>query len=386
MTSFAHLFPSGPRTQEESGVFDDHHTVRRLREMIGDPRDEIDMASPRSGARLAQLVAEAKADPSPALAWEPAATGKRPRRRMDVLSAAAASLAIAALAVAGIVAGVQTANADPAGDAMQSLRADEESIRSAESALTATHERLRTGLETGAADAATLRAAVDAAREAPAPWLGWNATADVLDPALADEILAEIDRHTAALQSVVLADLPAPYEQRDLDADSLEEVGSAIGAAQEHLDVLDATTEALRETRADVDSIDTAHAGALEALSARFAESGAALVEKYENADIELQEAVTAAAAAVVTSKLQGEAGTAAVTAYRDAVVALMADEPVEEERPRTSNPGTGTETTEPGTADPGTTDPGTTDPGATPPPEPTDPIVIPPVEGGTEP
>lgn len=328
MTTFAQLFPQGPRSEAASSAFDDHHTVRRLTEMIGDPRDEFDMTRPRSSAeRLSKVVEEALVDAAPTVIQTPRSSAKkRRRRRFDPLTVIAASVAVVALAAAGTVVGVQTANASPADGAMQSLRADEAMIQNSEQSFTTSHDRLATTLTQGAADAAALRAAVDGARVTQ-DLRAEDATVAVLDAELADQLVAELDRHIAALQGVALPDAVNPYRRGDLDEDSLAEIGGAIEAAQEQIELLDEATMQLREQRIAVDALEAAHRTKLEGLAASFTDAATQVLEVNEDAEPEFRDAVTAAAAGVVTSGLGGTAGVAALTAYRDAVIALIADE-----------------------------------------------------------
>ncbi|MEV4773875.1 hypothetical protein [Microbacterium sp. LWH12-1.2] len=335
MTTLAQLFPQGPRIEEASTTFDDHHTVRRLTEMFGDPSDDFDMTRPRASVqRLSQLVEEAVADAAPATIPAPPASAKRRRRRrFDGLAAAAASLAIVGVATAGIVGGVQMANASPADGVMQSLRADEAMIQNAEQAFMSAHDRLSAKAVAGEANAAALRTAVDGARTAPDPRsTDGAATIAILDAVLADGIIAEIDRHAAALQAVVLPEPVDPYVRNDIDEDSLSEVGVAIDDAQAQLAELDAATAELREGRTKVEDLDAQHATTLEGLAASFTALGIKAIEENPDAEAPLRDAVTAAAAHVVSSKLGGAEGAAAVTAYRDAVVALVTDQAITEE------------------------------------------------------
>ncbi|MGV2903715.1 hypothetical protein ACNPM4_18750, partial [Microbacterium sp. AGC62] len=58
MTHLNDLFPDGPRAGDAgSVVLDDHHTARRLREMIGEPRQSRASATSDADARaLADMV------------------------------------------------------------------------------------------------------------------------------------------------------------------------------------------------------------------------------------------------------------------------------------------------------------------------------------------
>ncbi|WP_102194379.1 hypothetical protein [Microbacterium aurantiacum] len=335
MTTLAQLFPQGPRIEEASSTFDDHHTVRRLTEMFGDPSEDFDMTRPRASAqRLSQLVEEAVADAAPAvIPAPPVSARKRRRRRFDGLAMVAASLAVVAVSAAAIVGGVQIANASPADGAMQSLRADEAMIQNAEQAFTSAHERLAARVATSSANGAALRTAIDAARQAPDPRSTQaTATIPVLDAALADGVIAEIDRHAAALQGIVLPESVDPYVRGDIDEDSLSEVGVAIDAAQAQLASLDEVTAELRDDRTALDALDAQHVANLEALAVSFTALGAKAIEDNPDADAVLRDAVSNAAAHVVSTKLSGVEGAAAVTAFRDAVVALVTDQAVADE------------------------------------------------------
>lgn len=287
---------------------------------------------------------------------------------MDWLSVSTASVAAAAVLGTAVFAGAQIANASPAAEAVQVLTSQEATLDGAESALAAAKTRVQERVQQADAGAARVRAellALSATEE-------HAATADA--PALA-AALGAVDAYRAALAEVTLPDLPAPYERRPLDEESLVSVGEALDRVQLRSADVDAATAQLRGIRASLDELDEGFSAQLSSFASSFTAHAAAEIKANPSAGETFQKPVAAAAAALGAISLESEAGAAALESYRDAVIALRAEdlrvrEQEEAEREAAQNqpirpwqPANPTPTPTPGT-DPGTTvpepDPGT--------------------------
>ncbi|MFJ2502909.1 hypothetical protein [Microbacterium sp. NPDC087592] len=396
MTHLNDLFPDGPRAGDAgSVVLDDHHTARRLREMIGEPRQSGAAATSDADARaLADMVQAAArtAVPVGAGSGESSRSKKRPRRSVDAVTLSAASLAVVALVVAGTVGGIQMATASPAASAVESLEADEAALLNAHQSLKTAQDRLIADIDAQTAEVAPLRSALTATSTAPDP-AGEpdDVPIAVTDAAALATALAAVDAYASGVAAITVPELPAEYARADIDEDSLVEVGGAIDGVQERLVALDIATAEARAVRERFDALRPTADVAVDAYAASFVPAAAAAIARYPDAEESLRAAVTDAAARVAAADLWTVEGRSALAAYRDAFVALAADqlrfeierdqrEQADQWQPQQQQQqGDGTQNppTE-GSADPGTgvtppvTDPGSgdPDPGTDPPPD----------------
>ena len=388
MTSLADLFPDGRRIDIDAAVVqDDFHTMRRLSEMIGDPREDLDATRPRSNAQelVRRVDAVAKDTASPVAApLTPARASKRRRRRIDVISVSVAAVAVVAVASALVVGGVQAATASPAASALISLRSDEAAILNSYQSLQAGSERLSVAIEQGEADAAALRAALETTGTAPDPAGSTNdARVPIADEAALAAVLAAVDGYQTGLDEVTPPELPTAYERGGLNEDSLAEVGAAIDDAQQQLSEISAAASELRDARTQVDDLRAPLQQALVTYALTFPARAESVLNDNRGADPDLRNAVTAAAAGIVATGASGPEGIAALTAYRDAVVAVREDQlgverarrEAEERRENQPQP-------QPQPSEPAPTEPQPTEP---PPTEPPPPVEVPP-EGGVVP
>lgn len=354
----------------------------KLEALVGAPRRaDVPLDEGRDAVRLVAMVEAAAVHSSPTLVsggfLKSAKQNKaRGYRRVDWLNVGAAAIAIVVAAGAATFTGVQMASASPAEGAVQILTTDEAALASAEQAAAASKARLEETIQAGAEDATALRTAVGVLAETEEQ----PATAD---PAALASVIQAVDGYTAALGEVALPEIPATYERGDVDTGSLQSVGDAIDRVQEASVEVDAVAEQLRTLRASVDALTATFTTQLATFATSFAGHAQAEAEAYPVAEQEFRDAVSAAAATIAATPLNSPAGAAALTAYRDAVIALHDDDyraRVEEEEARNNQqnnnwtpPGT-EEPSDPGTTDPGTTDPATTNPGTTNPPPVVDP------------
>ena len=331
MTALSELFPDGPRASGSGGaVLDDHHTARRLREMIGDPRENV-VARPAADTRvLAEMVESAARTALPVSTGPTAFEGarKRPPRSFDALTASSVALAVVAVVVAATVGGIQTATASPASSAMDSLEADEAAVQNAYQSLKTAHDRLLADVETQTADAALLRSALTETSTVvdPAGEPGEDVLA-VSDPAALSAAIAAIDSYVAGLAAIIIPELPAQYERGPVDEESLVAVGGAIDEVHEGLVVLDEASAQARGLRTQLEALRPPAVSAATAYATSFVPAAAAASGRYPDADPELQTALTAAAARIASVDLWSAVGRAALVAYRDAFAALAADQ-----------------------------------------------------------
>lgn len=338
MSTLDDLFPDGKR-QTQTNADDEQQTVRRLDQLLGDRRADIDRTH-RASARpaLVAMVERALADARP-LGTVPAAShpdSRRPRRRFDLLNVSLAALAVVALAAAGLIGGVQAATASPATDALRVLAADEKTIESATAGLESARERLIESVEEADAAAAALRPALESVRSAPdpadVPPGETEAPADavtipIADPKALDTVLAALDSYRTDLSAFNVPGLPEPYERGAVDSDSLTEVGAAIDQAQLQLGEIDRVSAQIRVGRTSLDDRNAAFAAELATFAKTFPGLASAAVDDNGDADEDLRDAVVTAANALTKTDLQTAAGAASLTAYREAVVALVADQ-----------------------------------------------------------
>ena len=331
MTGLSDLFPDGPRDDAPGRApLDDHHTVRRLREMIGEPRDTRGPVRPLADTNelMRRVDAAARnAEPIAVGTADAARPAKRSRRRWDPLATAVGALAVITVVAAAAVGGVQMATASPAASSVVSLEADEAALQNAHQALTATRNRLVTDIETQTAAAAVLRGALVATSTAPDPASDGGEVIPVTDPAALASALAAVDTYAAGLAAITVPKLPAEYQRGDIDEESLEDVGSAIDRAQEKLVALDGATTEMRTIRAQFDALRAPADAAVAAYAASFAGAAEAAKSTYPEADEALKARLTEAAVRIGVSGLWGPGGAAALQGYHDAFVALAADQ-----------------------------------------------------------
>lgn len=297
----------------------------KLEALVGLPRRaEESTEAGHDVVKLVALVESAAVNSSPTLvsSFTKADKPKKMRgyRRIDWLSTGVAALAIVVAAGSATFTGVQMASASPADGALQILIADESALAGAEHAAAASKQRLEESIQTNLNDAALLRTAASAMVET-------EAQAATGDPASIAAATAAIDTYQADLGELAIPDTPTVYERGSVDTGSLESVGDAIDRVQVASSAVDAVSEELRATRARLDALTTDYTSKLAAFAASFADHAKAEVENYPVAEQPFRDAVVAAAASVAVTPLSTPAGTAALTAYRDAVIALHDDD-----------------------------------------------------------
>lgn len=394
MTHLDQLFPDGPRAGDAAtAVLDDHHTARRLREMIGEPRQSGTSTGSAADARaLADMVQAAArtAVPVSADSAESARPKKRPRRSVDALTLSAASLAVAALVVAGTVGGIQMATASPAASAVESLEADEAALLNAHQSLKTAQDRLVTDIDVQTAEATQLRSALIETSTAPDPAGELDdAPIAVTDAAALAAAVAAVDAYSSGLAAFAVPELPTDYVREAIDEDSLVEVGGAIDEVQERLVAMDDATAQARAVREQLDALRPAADAAVDAYAASFVPAARAALDRYPDAEESLRTAVTDAAARVASTDLWAAEARTVLGAYRDAFLALAADQlrfeiereqleqanqwqPQQQQGDESQNPPT-EGSTDPGAGvTPPVTDPGSgeTDPGGEAPPD----------------
>lgn len=330
MTGLSALFPNGPRSDAPGRAqLDDHHTVRRLREMIGEPRDTRGPVRPLADTDALMRRVEAAAKNAAPIAVGTADASRpatRTRRRWDPLATSVGALAVVAAVAAAAVGGVQMATASPAASSLVSLEADEATLQNAHQALTATRNRIVSDIETQTAAAALLRSALVSTSTAPDPASDGDVIS-VTDPTALATALAAVDAYAAGLAAITVPKVPAEYRRGDIDEESLEDVGSAIDGAQEKLVALDGVTTEMRSIRTQLDALRPPADAAVAAYAATFPGSAEAAKSGFPDADDALQALLAEAAARVGASGLWGAAGVTALEGYRDAFVSVAADQ-----------------------------------------------------------
>jgi hypothetical protein len=337
----------GPAQASVDPSLSDH-----LRGLTGGPKVDVRSASSQDLSALVGERGKGAVDDG-WLAPELAKAGKRPlfggRRRsgaVNYLSVAAAVLAVVAIVGTVSLALVQRATANPADDAMVSLREREAEL---------------------ANDTNVLQTAADlyVASVAEAVQLG-ESSAPVLS-GLQNRVdavpltAAEASR-TALLAAAGAAEpvsIPA-YSREPMDEKSLADVGEAIDRVRLARDSLPALITDARDARSEITSAIGSFRDALRAVGAAIQAEAEKIVSTNDSAAQSFRDAVVNAAARVTTTQRAGGDGLAEMPAYVAAVDALRAEnqrilalEEAEREsvpaRPAPRSPGSGSGGTNPG-------------------------------------
>lgn len=276
-----------------------------------------------TGAGLEALLG-AQGERSDAPGWtapELAQPGRRPlfggRRRagaVNYVSIAAAVLAVAALIGSASFAVVQRATANPADDAMVSLREREAELANEINVLQTTADLYAASASEGLALA-----------EASAPVLAGlrgNVDAAPLDTAEASR---------TALQQSAAAALAAPaavpvYERGQIDEKSLTSVGRALDDVRLAREALPELVADARQQRTQVVAAIQEFQMALAAVGAAIEAEAVKIVQTADAADSSYRSAVTDAAARVKATQQAGGDGLADMQSYVVAVDALRTE------------------------------------------------------------
>jgi len=363
--------------QTARAVSDTPRSDPLLESLVGRPREEPRVHGAGADAvKLVNLVDSAVVNSSPPVFYVGSvkdSKGKKHRghRRVDWVNTIIGAVAVVVVAATAVFAGVQVASADPAADAIEVLAADEASLTGAEKSLVTSTTALEETITNQLADAALIRNALN---ELSAT----DERAETADPTALGAAVQAVDAYRSGLEQAVVPTPPPAYERGSVDEDSLASVADAIDRVQEASSALDAASDELRAARTAMDTLTTTYTGQLATFANSLTAYAAAENEAYPVAGQEFRDAVSAAAASVTGTPLNGAPGAAALIAFRDAVLALRDEdrrvreiEQMEREQSQNNNwppvqetPPPDSETTDPGTD---TTDPGTAPGGAGP-------------------
>ncbi|WP_431796606.1 hypothetical protein [Microbacterium enclense] len=274
--------------------------------------------SPKGASDLAGLVGPAipRSDDHGWMAPELARPGRRPRRggrgsggAVGALSIVLSVAAVAMLAGTTTFAIVQRATASPAAEAMESLREREAELRNET-------DGLRTSLD-------LMTAVVDQAAT-----LSQSAAATL--PGLAGRVeeppRAAVEASRTALDAVVASvpDVTVPvYERATIDEQSMEAVGNAIDEVRRTREKLPPLIAQVREARSGVSSALDSFRERLRELGASVPATAERLVQTQVAAGRTYRDAVTTAAAGVVSAQQTGSDGLAEMAAFATAVDTL---------------------------------------------------------------
>jgi len=328
--------------------------------------------------------------------------GRRKAGAVNYLSVAAAALAVVALVATTSFAVIQRATANPADDAMISLREREAELANETKVLQTAVDLYEGSVE----EAASLA-------ETSAPVVA-GLTGRVDGAVLGSVETARATLATAAASAMAVS-VPA-YQRAQIDEKNLADVGKAIDSVRLAREELPALVASARDARSSIVSALAGYRAELLSLGTAIESEAAKLVAENDSAGSSFRTAVTDAAARVLTSQRAGGDGLADMPAYAVAVDALRAEnariialeEAEREATPtRPTNPNGGTDSgrdpdsnnSDPGTPSPEPSQPAPspdpepspepTQPEPTPEPEPTEPSVpnpdpSAPIEGGT--
>lgn len=311
------------------------------------PAEEDRRAAAPASADLATRVGPASARPDD-FAWaapELARAGKRPRfaRRkagaVNILSIAVAIFSIVALIGVASFALVLRATANPADDAMVSLR-------EREAELTNEIDQTRTAMDLYSASLAAANASIASARDV-LPGLVPHVSPNSLKAAQAAQ--ASLERLAAQPPSIVIPD----YRRAPIDESSLVEVGRALDEVREVEDTLPTMMTEVRNARAELVAGLTAFRASLLPVGEALQTDAAERIGAATAADDSFRATVEAASAALRASQAAGGDGLSEMSAVVSALDALEAENQRVLEQRRN-----GTGGTTPGTAVPRSSSP----------------------------
>lgn len=301
----------------------------------------------RDSVGLAALVGSAGARPDQ-LSWsapETARAGKRPmfsRRRagaVNIVSVAVSILAVLVLVAAASVALIQRATANPADDAMASLR-------EREAELTNEIDQLRTAMDLYSVSLESARASTVAARDV-LPRVGERLSPGSMNDAQSAQ--AAVERLAAQPASV---SLPA-YSRGSINERSLVDVGHALDKVREIENSLPDMMAAVRDARADLMAALTTFRGSLVPVGKALQTTAAERVADASAADESFRAAVAAASGELGNVQAAGGDGLAEMSAVVAALGALdVENQRVLDER-RSGTEGTSRGTTVPRSTSP---------------------------------
>ena len=279
-------------------------------------------AAAERGADLATLVGSPTTRTRVDAGWmapEDAQVGRRPlfggRRKagaVNILSVVAATIAVVALVGTASFAVFQRATANPADDAMVSLREREAELQNDLQALQTADDLYSTSV----ADAQS--------RAESAGGVLSGLTGRVAAEAVG---AAESARTTLLATLAETAEIPVPqYSRAPLDEESFEDVGSAIDDVREARDEVPPLMASVRAARATVVSAVAAFDLQLRNLGAAIETGAAQEVARNTAAPDDLRAAVTDAAARVRAAQSTGSDGLSEMPGYATAVDALRAE------------------------------------------------------------
>ncbi len=337
------------------------------------------VAASSSAADLSAMVGSRSAEKLDDTGWRApdlAQAGRRPlfggRRKagpVNYLSVAVATLAVVALVGTASFAVVLRATANPADDAMVSLREREAELAN-ETKVLQTAVDLYAGSTSEAAALAETSAPVLAALQ------GRVDGAALTTAENARVVLAEKAKAAAPVS------VPA-YQRESIDEKSLDDVGQAIDDVRLARETLPPLITEARDARSSVVTALSDYRTALTSLGTAIQAEAAKLTAANESAGSNFRTAVTDAAARVVSAQQAGGDGLADMPAYAVAVDALRVEnarvvalEEAEREatrnRPTTPNGGTDNgRDPDSDSSDPGTPSPEPSQPAPSPDPEP---------------
>ncbi|MDF2916644.1 MAG: outer rane receptor protein mostly Fe transport [Microbacterium sp.] len=238
--------------------------------------------------------------------------GRRKAGAVNYLSVAAATLAVVALVVTTSFAFIQRATANPADDAMISLREREAELANETKVLQTAADLFDSSVE----EAASLA-------DASAPVLA--GLSGRVDGSVLGSVESARGALAAAAASAVTISVPA-YQRAQIDEKDLADVGKAIDNVRLSRDELPALITDAREARSTIVSAISGYRAQLRSLGTAIESEASKLVAENDSAGSSFQTAVTDTAARVVTAQRAGGDGLAEMPAYAAAVDALRAE------------------------------------------------------------
>lgn len=356
-----------------------------LSALVGGPRPAS--SAPDSRAALSSLVGASgkSAEDAGWRAPELAQVGKRPifngRRKagaVNLLSVAAALLAVVAIVGTASFAVVQRATANPADDAMVSLREREAELANDTKVLQTAADLYGASVE----EATSLAQASESVLAALEGRVDGSALA-----------AAQAARGTLLQAAATAVSVSVPeYQRASIDEESLADVAKAIDGVRLARESLPTLITDARDARSQVTGAVSAFRAELASLGSAIKAEADKLIVENDSAAQSFRAAVTDAAGRVTAAQQAGGDGLAEMPVYAAAVDALRAEnqrvlalEEAERERTPTQqptrNPGSGGSNTGGGSTNPSPA-PAPSPSESTPPAEPTDP----PTETPTDP
>jgi len=319
MSSLAHLFVEDSSERATSApVAASPEESQRVEELFDKPRiAQVEASAPLVDDTAALQALVGGRGRAVSMGGGPVSGPTRVRREgnhVDALNVVVAVLAVLALIVASIVAGVVIASSSPETDALRTLSQTEAVLANDTQAVNA---------EIGRVD----QARADGIAHAQQLTLPLEQLAGMSDNAALSAAETARGEYLTALEELVVPPTVEPYVLPPVDEESLSSIGAAIDEVATRSTEVSAIADEVADLRTQVFALDRSLAAAMATFAATVPTSAAVIVAENPDAEDSFRQTVTETADAVAASALATPASIATLPAYSTAVTALRADQ-----------------------------------------------------------